>query len=253
MSSLSNDLMERAQDLIIARATTGLSEAEGDELSELLAQIPASEVAEIEAAVDATRSALFERADDEPLPAALRERVVGSAPQTTGVIGRIGPAPKAATSRMGWLTAAACLALAGVTLLWTRPWAGPPSVPSARASVDAAPDVVRWAFTPKTPDYQGASGEVVWSDRLQKGYMRLKGIAANDPRLKQFQLWIVDPARDERPVDGGVFDIASSGEVIVPFESRLTVRGPAAFAITAEKPGGVVVSAGPLHLVAAKQ
>jgi hypothetical protein len=49
-----------------------------------------------------------------------------------------------------------------------------------------------------------------------------------------------------------VFDVASSGEVIVPFESRLSVRGPAAFAITAEKPGGVVVSGGPLLMVAAK-
>jgi hypothetical protein len=37
--------------------------------------------------------------------------------------------------------------------------------------------------------------------------MSLKNLAVNDPTQNQYQLWIVDPERDELPVDGGVFDI----------------------------------------------
>lgn len=80
--------------------------------------------------------------------------------------------------------------------------------------------------------------------------MRLTGLPVNTPTLTQYQLWIVDPARDPGRVDGGVFDVAG-GEVIVPIDAKLAVRSPAAFAITREKAGGVVVSAGPLLMAAA--
>ena len=53
---------------------------------------------------------------------------------------------------------------------------------------------------------------------------------------------IIDPSRDEKPVDGGVFDIASFGESIVAIQAKLRVNKPTVFAITVEKPGGVVVS-----------
>ena len=66
---------------------------------------------------------------------------------------------------------------------------------------------------------------------------------ANDPATSQYQLWIVDPARDELPVDGGVFDIpASADPVVIPIDAKLPVKAPAAFVITREKPGGVVRS-----------
>jgi len=88
-------------------------------------------------------------------------------------------------------------------------------------------------------------------DEQQAGYMRLSGLVANEPGTAQYQLWIVDPDRDARPVDGGVFDVpADDEEVIIPIDSKLRINGPAAFAITLEKPGGVVVSAGPLLVVA---
>jgi hypothetical protein len=62
--------------------------------------------------------------------------------------------------------------------------------------------------------------------------------------MHQYQLWIFDAARDQRyPVDGGVFDVpANAGEVVIPIRASLMVRKPAAFAVTLEKPGGVVVS-----------
>jgi anti-sigma-K factor RskA len=43
-------------------------------------------------------------------------------------------------------------------------------------------------------------------------------------------------------VDGGVFDVSSDGEVIVPINARLRVSRATLFAVTVEKPGGVVVS-----------
>jgi len=55
-------------------------------------------------------------------------------------------------------------------------------------------------------------------------------------------LWIIDPSRDEKPIDGGVFDITSDIESIVPINAKLAVGQPTVFAITVEKPGGVVVS-----------
>ena len=60
-----------------------------------------------------------------------------------------------------------------------------------------------------------------------------------------------DAGRDKRyPVDGGVFDVpANTAEVVIPIRAALMVRKPAAFAVTVEKPGGVVVS-GREHVVA---
>ena len=87
------------------------------------------------------------------------------------------------------------------------------------------------------------SGTVIWSDELQEGYMSLTNLPANDPNARQYQLWIVDPARDEKPVDGGVFDISTNdGTVIIPISNPLAVTNPQAFVITLEQPGGVVVS-----------
>jgi anti-sigma-K factor RskA len=74
--------------------------------------------------------------------------------------------------------------------------------------------------------------------------MRFVGLPANDTSAEQYQLWIFDGTRDDRyPVDGGVFDIpAGATEVVVPIHARLPVRQAALFAVTVERPGGVVVS-----------
>ena len=73
--------------------------------------------------------------------------------------------------------------------------------------------------------------------------MRFTGLAVNDPTQYQYQLWIFDKARDEKfPVDGGVFDVSSTGEVTVVISPKLHVTDATLFAVTIEKPGGVVVS-----------
>jgi len=121
------------------------------------------------------------------------------------------------------------------------------AAPSARraALLAAADDVIRreWSATgdPAAPD---AGGDVVWSSDAQAGFMRFRGLAPNDPTENQYQLWIFDATRDERhPVDGGVFDVdPATGEVVVPIRAKLPVREPTLFAVTVERPGGVVVS-----------
>jgi len=59
---------------------------------------------------------------------------------------------------------------------------------------------------------------------------------------EQYQLWIVDPKRDSKPVDGGIFDIKNDGEVLIAIKPKLSISNPTLFAVTIEKPGGVVVA-----------
>ncbi|MEJ2515861.1 MAG: anti-sigma factor [Gammaproteobacteria bacterium] len=116
---------------------------------------------------------------------------------------------------------------------------------SARAELASDPESVSWSWaTTDDPTAAGATGDVVWNSKAQEGYMRFRGLAANNPGEQQYQLWIFDASRDDRfPVDGGVFDVpAGADEVIVPIRAKLPVDQPALFAVTVEQPGGVVVS-----------
>ena len=73
--------------------------------------------------------------------------------------------------------------------------------------------------------------------------MKFSGLPVNDKDKETYQLWIFDEAQgDETPVDGGVFDISKEGEVIVPIDAKIAVTGAKMFAVTVERPGGVVVS-----------
>jgi anti-sigma-K factor RskA len=86
-------------------------------------------------------------------------------------------------------------------------------------------------------------GDIVWSDSKQAGFIRISGLPKNDPNRETYQLWIIDSAQDPKtPIDGGVFDISADGEVIIPIDAKIAARDPKAFAITVERPGGVVVS-----------
>ena len=105
------------------------------------------------------------------------------------------------------------------------------------------PDTQRLEFASASDPYAGLSGEVIWNDEKQEGYMSLENLAVNDPTINQYQLWIVDPERDELPVDGGVFDITQKdGKSIIPIRNALAINKPVAFVITLEQPGGVVKS-----------
>lgn len=141
---------------------------------------------------------------------------------------------------LGWSAAAAMLIF---SLWFTRE---KPPLPPAQAQIQLraeATDLIERKFE-GLGDFKQAAGSVIWSDQLQQGYMILKGVPANNPAQAQYQLWIVDPARDaDSPVDGGVFDIPADGSpVVVPIAAKLALKQPQAFVITLEQPGGVVKS-----------
>lgn len=165
---------------------------------------------------------------------------------------------------LGWLAAAACLALAVIG--WSLPRnATTAETPEARlASLQTRPGIVRTAWvgldTAGLSDAahrldRNLSGEVVWDPETNEGCMVFDGLVNNDPDRFQYQLWIFDETRptgqlphfgegilSQRPVDGGVFDIGAEGRVVVPIRAKLPVGKAVIFAITVEPPGGVVVS-----------
>ena len=167
----------------------------------------------------------------------------------------------------GWFAAAACLAL------FVSVWRPVQSVAVDPLSVGNSPSVAQLrtqlATTPGTvvaqwqdifadiwpsPEIPGIRGDVVWSPERQTGYLRLVGMPANNPSVEQYQLWVVDADRGlSQRIDGGVFDVTDTGEVIVPINARIPVGSAMAFAITIEQPGGVVVSdmtrRGPIAIV----
>lgn len=160
----------------------------------------------------------------------------------------------------GWVVAAAaCVALA--FNLWTTdaptevvvnppPQISPTPLPAPNLAqqreqlLAAAPDAIQksWTdFNPKQP--RNIQGDVVWSNSLQKGYIRFQNLPINDKTRETYQLWIFDSNQNAKtPVDGGVFDIDANGDVIVPIDAKIKVGKPTMFAVTSEKPGGVVVS-----------
>ncbi len=168
---------------------------------------------------------------------------------------------------MGWLAAAAAIVFA-VVIAANQPTPAPeadttvvegpqieqaePTLAERVESLENLDGTVEstWAEwtqdDPASPGFDlpaGATGKVVWNNSRQEGYMVFEGLPSNDPSVFQYQLWIIDPSQ-KQPIDGGVFDIADAddGRVIVPIDPKIRVDGVAAFGVTAEKPGGVVVS-----------
>jgi anti-sigma-K factor RskA len=144
---------------------------------------------------------------------------------------------------LGW-AAAACLIVMFNLPMQKEVTETPLSVSQKLETLIASyPNTQRLAFDPASPSYSEVSGEVIWNDERQEGYMSLASLPVNNPTQNQYQLWIVDPERDELPVDGGVFDIPSgTGPSIIPIRNALPINKPVAFVITLEQPGGVVKS-----------
>ena len=131
--------------------------------------------------------------------------------------------PQIAPSSMGlreitaWLCMAASIALALIM------WLPGTSVRTTSLQLQrdyliaSAPDLLRSKWESSSPDQKPGMdlGEVVWSTASQQGFMTIKGLPVNDANKEQYQLWIIDPTRDEKPVDGGVFNIESRGESVV--------------------------------------
>ena len=207
--------------------------------------------------------ALREQLATQGEAAIIRQRQLGPSPVAhigSGSRSDASPAASLPTLRQGRGLAATGWALAAalaIAFFVVRTDVPPGSVRALDASgarialVRDAPDVITLPWAPPTvAGYERVTGDVVWSQSRQQGYLRLANLPVNDPARTQYQLWIVDPERDTHPVDGGVFNVSATGEVIIAIQAKLQIVAPRAFAITAERPGGVVVSAGPLLVVA---
>ena len=190
---------------------------------------------ELAAAIERQGVALLEGEAEEP---------AGAAPESDSSVRSIESAPRklGAMAWVGWAAAAV------IAFLWLGGGGGDDSLATPSTGYDdvvAFDDAftVDWATT-EDPTAGQASGSVVWSNTAQSGVMRFVGLEVNDPTEFQYQLWIFDATRDERfPVDGGVFDIPpGGGPVDVEIQATLPVGTPTLFAITVERPGGVVVS-----------
>lgn len=252
-------------DLLAKKAVYGLDETDDNQLAEFDRGLVDAEFRSLE--LTAAAIGLAGVNEIEPLPVHLRARIIKNAPFVEDV--REDKQAKTYTSddvfgekRSGWFgwlgwaaAAAACVAL--VANIWfTRVQ---PSEQVKNPDPSVTPQVLtdkqkhdemmastgaikaNWAAG-NVKEIKAITGDIVWSDEKQVGYMRFRGLPVNDGS-NCYQLWIFDKTqKKETPIDGGVFRVTSDGEVVVPITAKLKADSPYMFAITIEKDGGVVVS-----------
>lgn len=250
---------ERLLELLSDRALFGLTVEEDQELENLRKVCPSVNTDEMDHIVGLLEAS-GPNAQREEIPSSLKTQIQASAAKFAGGADPISPnltvttrregtisSPKSSNSTssdrrnflMGIIAMAATLLFA--MLAFWKP--GPPrlSLTELRGSLIAnAGDLVQVNWTSTAA--KAYSGDVVWSSAEQRGYMTFTGLPTNDPAKEQYQLWIFDREQDERyPVDGGVFDVTGDS-TLVAIDAKINVVEPTLFAITIEKPGGVVVS-----------
>lgn len=233
---------DRLQELLADRALFGVSSDEQRELAKLLAAMPEVDESELDRLAAAVQLGTF--TDQAELPPELAENIKHQATRSEPFVKTreqvVAPNRR---EMLAWLACAASLMLAAFLAWGSSRNALSPS--ELLAEINRDPQAMTVAWSAGTDDAgKNVTGEVVWSNRRQGGVMSFRDLPANDPKKSQYQLWIFDTAQDEKyPVDGGVFDIpADQNEVLIPIQAKLPIVDPTLFAITIEKPGGVVVS-----------
>lgn len=256
-------------DLLIKDATEGLTDEEKKELHMLQYEFPDFDAQFADDAMAALSLAMVGRG--ERLPRHLRDNILDAANAPDSVSAdedniasleaaralknsrkeRQGLTRIVAPGTAGWWTAAAAFVLA-VAGWWPRLTNDTSQMAATqeptRQELLASGHAIRASWTPATAADAPLVGDVVFDPVSQRGFLTFRGIPKNDPRLAQYQLWIVDAHRKQpEPVDGGVFNVtgtptSSGNDVVIPFEAKLPVGQPAAFVVTLEQPGGVVIS-----------
>lgn len=279
---MSEQQKEKMLELLSDKATFGLSDAELAELAQLEKEFPELNDDSFELA--AASIGMLNLDATEAMPAHLRTKIAADAEQYFAsnkkpVSASAEPQAekeefqktfafepkKSVWNWLGWAVAAAACVVLAVNLYTTQinstGVAGVTPTPTAMPKIELTPaqdreqllasanDVMQstWGdFDPKSP--KNVQGDVVWSNSSQKGFVRFRNLPVNDKTKEQYQLWIFDE-NQKHPVDGGVFDASEAGEIVIPINAKIKVQKPKMFAVTAEKPGGVVVS--PLEKVMA--
>lgn len=247
---------ERRQELLAEQALFGLTPEQQREL----AALGGEEVDELRLTAAALDIALHESSGGDSLPADVRQRILAAASQarstskTSAVPASPGPSLGGGSFGVGrrellaWFAAAAAVAVAA----FVRPQTEEDPFTAKAIEADLRQlrtrpgnQVIEVAWTRgEDPTAAHASGEVWWCPRKQLGVMKFRGLAPNNPQESQYQLWIFDAERDPRyPINGGLFNMpAGRDEVWAPIRLPMPVKKASLFAVSVEKPGGVVVS-----------
>ncbi len=262
MSEEKNELLF---DLLTKKAIYGLDEAEELQLGHNDPGMVDAELRSLE--MTAAAISMIDFGEIAPMPDHLFAKISANAEKLVGQetpwppVYKTDESARPASGWFGWLgwtaALAACIALAvNIYITNSKPQqvaVNPVAVetPKVKTPGELREELLRstaglikanWAAG-NVKELKEISGDVVWSDEKQQGYMRFKGLPANDKTKETYQLWIFDKTQDKAtPIDGGTFDVAENGEVIVPIDAKLKAVEPGMFAITVEKPGGVVVS-----------
>lgn len=247
---------DRLDELLAESMVRALAAEELRELEELAGAETDALVAAAEQAAVAT-VIVFAEEDPAPMPSDLQAKLLqqaqahfaeeAPAARTGSTAILPGPGAHRQSTKLPWLLTAAAAVIAFVGWLPRLDTSGPLSGEEQFQGLlaQAPTDLLRLDWTVlEDPASVGASGELLWSDSEQRGYMRFRGLESNDPTVSQYQLWIFDDKTDTAyPVDGGVFDIPTgSTEIVVAIDPKIKVKEAFQFAITVEKPHGVVVS-----------
>lgn len=270
-SPLANE--ERMLNLLIQQATIGLDDSEAKELIELTSDSNnENEPERFERVAAAVHVAQLEV--DHEIPLQLKDEVLDKAGQffaerASGRSNPISDATKPGCSekvvvarserphlsdgmRLREVFAYAVAAAAMLFLLADWNPFGQSVLPKVQNELTVAQRMA--TFVEKNPDdlvqpswnqehNSKVAGKILWSDSMQEGYMVFDGLPINDPKVEQYQLWIFDTDRgQEVPVDGGVFNVTEEGKVVVPVDAHVPVENAVQFAVTVEKPGGVMRS-----------
>ncbi|MEO6654505.1 MAG: anti-sigma factor [Pyrinomonadaceae bacterium] len=269
---MSEEQKEQLFDLLTKKAVYGLDETEQGDLDQFDSRTTELEFQSLE--ITAAAISMVGYADEEPLPAHLFSKIAADASQYIGASEVESQKPAAPVygrddvftdkrsgswfGWLGWAAAAAAIIALAVNIGLTRfqpavelaktPSIETPAIPTMaqmrEEMVRSTPNMIKanWA-SGNVKELKQISGDIVWSDEKQSGYMRLRGLPVNDTGKETYQLWIFDKTQDKAtPIDGGTFDVSADGEVVIPINAKLNAQAPEMFAITVEKPGGVVVS-----------
>lgn len=261
---------EQLFDLLAKKAIYGLDESEARELASFDGESTELEFRSLEITAAAITMAGLE--SEEPMPSFLREKILDSGEEfiRSRQPDSVWPPPPKETENLapgglgswfGW-TGWAAAALASIALavnIWSTRLqpidvAKVPTrveTPRTLTSNELREELLRseaniykasWGAG-NVKELKDISGDIVWSEAKQTGYMRFRGLPVNDRDKTTYQLWIFDKTQDKAtPIDGGTFDVLNDGEVVIPINAKLKALGPEMFAITVEKQGGVVVS-----------
>ena len=184
----------RLDELLVTGATEGLGVSQENELKELLGRRPDIDAEAFDRAAAAVHLATIE--PDATLPDALRKKLDRDATRYFGA--QAGPPAdnvirldrqseiRRGTAGWPWLATAAAVLLA-IAGWWPDTEPSAPALAQQRATlIEREAVVMEWTAT-EDPSAADTSGNVVWSQAEQRGFMLFRGLQANQPSSFQYR------------------------------------------------------------------